>query len=253
MRNDASLRCTLLALCVLAAAIASCRTEPSLAELRVAARDSAPPHLEKRTKVDRQTGRLIREWSVLVYADKPPQKQGVETVFYSSGSKEWSREFDHGQPKGAWRSWYEDGKPRSECFFGDPNVDTIMTWWYPGGHIQSRGPARNGAHRGLWRYYYKSGQVAEEGQYFDNQKSGEWRAWSEDGQVVTLRKYAKGVRVSEKPGPSVAAGATPATKTAASASAAKSNVAPSPVAPPMEPLPTPKPPDDPDEDERPPK
>jgi hypothetical protein len=187
----------------------ACRSEPRLPPAAVAQAETAAPRLEKRTKHDRKTGHLVREWSVLVYSDRPPQKHGAERVFYSSGAKQWSREFDHGKPKGAWRSWYEDGQPRSECFFADPSVDTVMTWWYPGGRIQSRGPARNGAHRGVWRFYYKNGQLAEEGPFVDNQRHGEWRAWSEDGQVATLRKYAKGVRVSEKPAPEAPFGPAP--------------------------------------------
>jgi len=257
--------------CVAAAAFGACRSEPSVREAPHVARETEAPHLESRTTTDRQTGRLVREWSVLVSAGKPPQKQGVEKMYYSNGALEWSREFDHGQPKGAWRSWYQDGQPRSECFFGDASVDTIMSWWYPGGHIQSRGPARNGAHRGFWRYYYKNGQLAEEGEYFDNQKHGEWRAWNEDGKTLTLREYSKGVRVREKPGvatasapmaPSVPASAlAPTAKTTAASAPASSASASAPVATPTTrvdahtppaPVPAPKPADD-SEDERPPK
>jgi hypothetical protein len=279
MGNRSRKRCIWLALAVIPALLDACRSEPELAQQPPSApRETEAPRLETRTKVDRQTGKLLREWSVLVYVDKPPQKHGVEKMYYSNGKLEWSREFDHGQPHGAWRSWYQDGKPRSECFFGDPNVDTLMTWWYPGGQVQSHGPARNGAHRGLWRYYYKrNGQLAEEGEYFDNQKHGEWRAWSEDGKVLTLRQYVKGVRVSEKPGPTpapsapVEAAASAATSTSASAPTAKPQAnsptnapakpaqdpavaPPTPVvAPHVDPVPTPKPSDGSDEDERPPK
>jgi hypothetical protein len=247
-RSESGLLALTAAILPLVVAVGGCRTEPPPPPAGTVKIIAEAPRLEKRTKFDPQSGKLIREWSVLVYRDRPAQKHGVETVYYSTGSKQWSREFDHGQPKGVWRSWYQDGAPRSECFFGDPAVDTTMTWWYPGGHIQSRGPARNGVHRGLWRFYYKNGQLAEEGSFFDNQRSGEWRAWSDDGAVVTLRKYVKGVRVSEKPDPNPPAPPDPTTAREASASSTETLRAPAPT-------PSPAPTVDPSahDDERPPK
>jgi hypothetical protein len=248
---DSSFRAFTLAACVL---LGGCRSEPSLPPPS-GVRGPDAPHLEARTKVDRQTGKLLREWSVLLYSDRPAQKQGVEKIYYPSGALQWSREFDHGQPKGIWRSWYEDGQPRSESFFGDPSVDTIMTWWYPGGHIQSRGPARNGVHRGVWRFYYQNGHVAEEGTFFENQRHGDWHAWSADGKVVMLRKYVKGVRVSDVPDPEYVdrGAATPAALRPGPPAAAAPVQATGKAVLPSPPIDLPHWPDDPDADERPPK
>lgn len=246
------------ALCAGSSLLGGCQTPPNLPPPTPGNRAAEAPHLETRTKYDRQTGKLLREWKVLVYSDRPAQKQGVENVFYPSGAKQWSREFDHGEPKGAWRSWYEDGEPRSESFFGDPSVDTIMTWWYPGGRIQSRGPARNGVHRGLWRFYYQNGQVAEEGSFIDNQKQGEWHAWSEDGKVVTRRQYAKGVRVSETPAPELA-GVVSSPPNAAAPAPPVAGAVPAKLGKPVPSVPVPLPvdlpqfPEDPNAGERPPK
>jgi hypothetical protein len=249
MRPRSDIRALCTALAIAAVGWSACTSEPTYRVPPRAEKDVDKSHLETHTKFDRTSGKLVHEWTVLVSNDKPPQKHGVEKMFYTSGARQSEREFDHGKPKGAWRAWYEDGEPRSECFFGDPAVDTIMTWWYPGGQIQSRGTARNGAHRGLWRYFYKSGQVAEEGQFVENQKQGMWRAWSEDGKTVTMRRYAKGVRVGEdKAVPADAAPPAPQAAVVVQPQVA----AKAPVVAPTQSPPVTKP-VEPDDDERPPK
>ena len=161
---------------------------------------SAPaPELDTRRKLDKATGQVLREWSRLVYTDRPPVKHGRETSWYPSGAKQWEREYDEGRPYGTWRAWYEDGKPRSESFFGEPDVDTTMTFWHPNGQMSMQGPARNGVRRGEWTLWYQNGQIAERGQFSGSLREGRWIAWSIDGSQRFERIYARNTRVSETP------------------------------------------------------
>lgn len=193
----------LAALALLTALASSCLHES------YGPREAAPARpggeLQPRRKLDPQSGRPTREWSVLVYPDRAPQKHGKETVWYPSGAKQWEREYHEGEPRGAWRSWYEDGTPRSEAFFAGAGVETTMTFWHPNGVVSLKGPARDGVRGGTWTGWYPSGALAERGEYVRGMREGIWSTWSEDGGQRFEVLYVRNVRKSETPvGPGTA-------------------------------------------------
>ncbi len=199
------------ALCVLALALAlgACRSEQNLGRSPMPARADAPVRLEQRRKHDTETGKLTHEWTLAFQAGKPPVKHGKETIWSASGVKQWEREYKYGKPFGAWRSWYDNGKPRSECFYGDPEVDTRMTFWHSNGQVSLQGPARNGVRRGEWKVWYANGQLAEQGTFVGSQREGEWLAWSEDGSEAWKRTYKRNIRVAQVSVSSASAPLTP--------------------------------------------
>ena len=184
-----------LALCALLAS--SCLHESY--GPRPAPAAAAHGELQPRRKLDPQTGRPLREWAVLVYPDRAPQKHGRETVWYPSGAKQWEREYHEGEPRGAWRSWYEDGTPRSEAFFAGAGVETTMTFWHANGVKSLQGPARDGVKCGAWTAWYPSGAVSERGEYVRGMREGTWNAWSLDGAQRFEVVYVRNVRKSETP------------------------------------------------------
>lgn len=186
-------------LAVLGSALVACRSETGLGRPPAGASAASAPRLEVRRKNDPKSGKLVHEWTVAYAGGKPPTKHGKETIWTSSGVKQWEREYKYGEPWGAWRSWYANGHPRSECFYGDPQVDTRMTFWHSNGQISLQGPARNGVRRGEWKVWYASGQLAEQGPFVNSQREGEWLAWSEDGKEAWKRTYKRNVRVSQVP------------------------------------------------------
>lgn len=185
----------LVLLLACACAFATCRTERNLAPQ--AAQTAGDLHLEKRHKNDPRTGAPLHEWTLAFAPGKPPVKHGKETIWNANGVKQWEREYKNGKPYGAWRSWYESGRPRSECFFGDPQVDTQMTFWHANGQVSLQGPARNGERRGVWKIWYANGQLAEQGTFVDSQRQGQWLAWSEDGREAWQRTYHRNVRTAQ--------------------------------------------------------
>ena len=182
----------------LALPLGACRHETGLSRPPAGRRAPAPGELELRRKLDKDTGRVVREWSVLVYGDRPPQKHGRETIWSPAGTKLSEREFVEGEPFGAWRAWYADGTPKSESFFDAGGGDTTMTFWHPNGALSMRGPARNGVRRGEWTVWYANGRIAEQGHFSGSLREGRWIAWSKDGSQRFERRYAKNVRVSEE-------------------------------------------------------
>jgi antitoxin component YwqK of YwqJK toxin-antitoxin module len=180
-------------------AAAGCRHETGLGQPPPGWRPPPPGELAVRRKVDKETGRVTREWSMLVFKDRPSQKHGTERTYYPSGRPQWEREYREGKPNGAWRSWYEDGNLRSESYFGDPARETQMSFWHPNGQLSMRGPARNGSRSGTWTFWYANGQKAEEGEFVGSMREGRWIAWTKDGTQRFERFYKKNVRVSETP------------------------------------------------------
>ena len=189
------MRATLLFLIALAA----CRTETGLNRPPPGARAAPAPRFEQRREHDPETGKLVHEWTVLLAPGQGAIKDGVERIWFPSGAKSWEREFKRGKPIGAWRSWHENGNPRSECFYRGPDADATMSFWHENGKLSAQGPARDGVRRGRWRFWRESGQIAEEGECVSGMREGAWIAWSEDGKSRFERLYKRNVRVSQRP------------------------------------------------------
>jgi len=163
---------------VLAAALA-CRTEaPRVRAVSVPptalARYGEPVASEEtstRRTLDRESGRVLREWSLL----PDGSKHGPERVWRRDGTREWEKQWDHGKPAGAWRSWYANGRMRSECFHSGPGVERTMSFWHENGARRMQGPAVDGVRTGRWRVWFADGALAEEGDYSGGLRTGSWQ------------------------------------------------------------------------------
>jgi len=191
-----------------ALALGACRATPDFSKIRPPGRaqEGDPPgREEERHEVDPATGRTLHEWSVFVTPGRGSMKHGVERIWFASGGLHWEREFRYGKATGIWRSWWENGNPRTECFYLGPDVERTMSFWREDGKLSAQGPARDGARTGHWRFWWSNGQLAEEGEYRGGLQEGTWQAWSRDGKRRFERTYEKNVRVAQKELPGEAA------------------------------------------------
>jgi hypothetical protein len=189
----------LASLCV--EGVSGCRTSPDLSRIKplAHAKEPDPPgRTEERREVDPLTGKPRHEWSVLVTPGRGALKHGIERIWYPSGELQWEREFRYGKPTGIWRSYWQNGKPRTECFYLGPDVERTMSFWREDGRLSAQGPACGDARRGKWRFWWSNGQIAEEGEYKGGLKEGTWIGWSRDGKRRFERVYEKHVRVSQR-------------------------------------------------------
>ena len=188
----------LLALCVLAS---GCSAPIDYSKIRkpAAAREPDPPgREEERQELDPKTGHVEHEWSVFVTPGRGALKHGEERIYFPDGTLHWEREFRYGKPTGAWRSYWENGRPRTECFYLGPEVVRTMTFWREDWKISAQGPACDGNRRGRWRFYWNNGQLAEEGEFRGGLREGTWTAWNRDGTRTFEREYQRNVRVSQR-------------------------------------------------------
>ncbi|MFN0242211.1 MAG: toxin-antitoxin system YwqK family antitoxin [Planctomycetota bacterium] len=201
-RTHAAHRALVAAFLVSAGSLVACRYETGLSRPLPGATRTALPgeplRVETRKKTDPATGRVVHEWSVLHLDGHSPVKHGRETVWSANGVKLWEREYDRGKPHGVWRSYYSDGAPNTESFFGDPNVATQMSFWYPNGKLRMQGPAQNGVRNGRWRIWYDDGSLAEEGDFAGSFREGEWQVRSKDGSTCSIVVYERNVRVENR-------------------------------------------------------
>jgi len=151
-----------------------------------------------RREFDEVTGKLVHESAILVVPGRGAIKHGVERVWYPSGALHWEREFRYGKPSGVWRSWWENGQPRTECYYFGPDVERTMTFWREDGKLAAQGPACDGSRRGRWKLWWSSGQLSDQGEYRGGFREGPWEAWSEDGKRRFEIVYERSVRVSKR-------------------------------------------------------
>jgi hypothetical protein len=172
--------------------VGGCLTERNL--------DAAPPGVSAPEApylvVRRSRGRnkvLVHEWPVLAQKGRDDVRHGRDLSWYPSGAKEWERAFDHGEPKGTWRRWHENGQLASEVEFAGADVERPMRFWHPNGQLSSEGAAKNGVRCGTWRFFGEDGTLREEGEFVESRREGTWKVWSE-AEGPTEVTYIRGVR-----------------------------------------------------------
>jgi antitoxin component YwqK of YwqJK toxin-antitoxin module len=179
-----------LALLLGAATLAGCKS--SEVETEIAAPE---PELRRLRLVDRQTGALVRSWTVLAYPDGRQVKHGQDLRWYPSGSRLSEGAFEHGQPTGRLRRWHPNGQLQSESTFDPAGGLTPMTFWHVNGALAAQGQARAGRREGLWEHRYLGGALRERGGYIDGRRTGLWTLYHEDGSVKSIGRFEKDERV----------------------------------------------------------
>lgn len=152
-----------------------------------------PPLREEKLEVVREkdgAGHMVREQMVLRTPGERPVSNGYDKGWYPDGSRRYERAFDHGRPKGTWRTWHPNGQLASETVFAGPEVETPMRFWFDSGVVSAEGPARNGSRCGTWRFLRPDGSLQEEGGFTDSFREGEWVFRDESGteRRVTYRR-----------------------------------------------------------------
>lgn len=155
------------------------------------------PELDTRVQVDPDSGRMLRQWQVLLQPSGRSVKHGFERGWYRDGTREFERAFVDGAETGMWRSWYANGVLRSEYEWATDERATPMRFWHANSVLSAEGPAVRGRREGHWTYWYESGTKREEGTYRGNARHGEWVVYRENGSVRSRGRYANDHRVGD--------------------------------------------------------
>lgn len=148
----------------------------------------------RRSYFDSAATQLAREHGVLILHDGSTLAHGRDVAWRSNGKLEYEREFERGEPRGRWRSWFENGVLESEAFY-EPARATSMSWWRADGSLSSRGEHVMGLREGEWSYFHANGLLAARGAYVGGERHGLWTYFDEAGRVLECGEFERGERV----------------------------------------------------------
>jgi antitoxin component YwqK of YwqJK toxin-antitoxin module len=120
--------------------------------------------------MDRRTERIDYDdagWAEIQYVGD--DIDGLWTVYFASGKKNWEREYTSGQQHGYERQWSQDGQLIDEKHF------------------------RNGQLHGRWRIWYLNGQLNQESHFENGDQEGQATWWDEDGSIIAQGRITNGV------------------------------------------------------------
>ncbi len=153
-----------------------------------------PVFERRRSYFDSAATQLSREHGVLILHDGETLAHGRDVAWCSNGRLRFEREFERGEPRGRWRSWFENGALESEAFY-EPGRATRMSWWRDDGSLSSQGSHVMGLREGAWESYHANGQLATRGEYRAGQRHGAWTFFDENGRVLECGEFAHGQRI----------------------------------------------------------
>ena len=167
----------------------SVRNEPYSAPVR------SERTFQRLIKRDPDSGVAVREWTAYIEPGKRSVKHGDEVVRYASGSTQWTRTFEFGEPAGEWTSWYEDGTLRSRAVFAGADRTELMSFWHPNGELSAQGPAVDGVRVGEWTVWHENGKVAARGPFVRSLRQGEWAFFDDTGELIERVTFQEHRRV----------------------------------------------------------
>ena len=141
------------------------------------------------------------------------------TYFASCGG---GTEPSSGDDDGMQRTYWDNGKLKSECRYVDGKLDGAYKTWYDNGQVFQDGQYADGMMDGSWLVFYPDGQLAARAQYnkgvgkqtgyneegckifevtwLDNVKHGKEIRYAPNGDIVQIVEYEHGEKVSEERG-----------------------------------------------------
>ncbi len=155
-----------------------------------------PVFERRRSYFDSAARQLSRERGVLIFHDNSIVAHGADRAWYASGLLRHERAFERGEPRGRWRSWFENGALESDATY-EPAVLTPMSWWREDGSLSSRGMHVMGLREGEWSEHHAGGQLAARGNYVAGERHGPWTFFDELGRVLACGEFEHGERVGD--------------------------------------------------------
>jgi len=180
-----------LALVLLGALLGACLVQHAPPD------EPGPSSAHERRRTTYPDGSLRSEIEVLVWSDGRIERDGLEREYSDDGTLVAERRFEHGTPVGLSRTWFDDGRPRSEVDFGTRAAPALARnrFWHANGNLAAEGVALAGLREGPWHYWNEDGTPAREGGYRSGKRDGTWTFHDEHGVKLAEGQYALGQRV----------------------------------------------------------
>lgn len=119
--------------------------------------------------LDDETGTRVVE----VVPHRNGKRHGLAQVFYPSGERQAAFRYDNGEPVGARKSFYENGKLMVDAPWGDTEGEQFELRWHDNGKLWMRIRMVNGVRQGMTEIYTKKGMRWADVPYEEGRKHGD--------------------------------------------------------------------------------
>ncbi len=124
--------------------------------------------------------------------DKKGNQQGVDSLFYASGSIRETDEYKDDQPNGLSVSYYLNGTKKSELNMTNGKEDGLYTSYYVNGKPESSGWIVDGDNQGQWEYYDELGRLTARSNFLNGDLNGFKEEYLPNGKKKTEQKLYLG-------------------------------------------------------------
>jgi len=93
---------------------------------------------------------------------------------------------------GMQRTYWANGKLKSECRYVDGKLDGLYKTWYENGQVFQDGQYANGMMDGSWLVFYPDGSLAARAQY--DKGKGKQTGYNEEGCIIFEASYLDNVK-----------------------------------------------------------
>jgi len=154
--------------------------------------------------------------------DSEGKKHGLWEKRYENGETQYRGKFEHGEPVGIFRRFYDDGSLQAVIEYTDshtnyatlyyPEVevkmaegkyteqerDSVWTFYSEEGILTSRETYKNGDKEGLTEIFYADGSISERSMFKEDVKHGIWEQYFNNGNPKLKANVVDGVKYDGK-------------------------------------------------------
>ena len=120
----------------------------------------------------------------------PTNDDGVQRSYWGNGKLKSEQRYVDGKLDGAYKTWYENGQVFQDGQYANGMMDGSWLIFYPDGQLASRAVYDKGT--GKQTCYDTEGCIIMEVKYVDNLKHGKEIHYATDGTVVQIVEYDHG-------------------------------------------------------------
>ena len=134
-----------------------------------------------------EAGRLIERYSV---DKKSKLKDGLHEAFFISGGKSEESYYKNGVLRGEQIFYYESGQIQEvRNFDNNGSFSGAYKSYHETGKLKSEGQYVNGSMNGKWKYFYRTGNIKEIVHFRDNVENGPFIEYYENGKISAEGTY----------------------------------------------------------------
>ena len=120
----------------------------------------------------------------------PTHDDGVQRSYWANGKLKSEQRYIDGKLDGAYKTWYENGQVFQDGQYANGMMDGSWLIFYPDGQLASKAVYDKGT--GKQTCYDNEGCIIMEVNYVDNLKHGKEIHYATDGTVVQIIEYDHG-------------------------------------------------------------